>query len=144
MRGNDRQPIGGKALELQPVEFGRLFPNTGFRRQRKCLDARWFVPPLILFGVGWGAILGPSTLVALAALPPEKAAVAMGTSWTVHNIGGASGIAFAIFLTRHFDDFRSGYRTLMLALAAIVLIVGMLYQVLSSSRSPVDSGVGQE
>lgn len=102
------------------------------------LDARWFVLPLILFGIGWGAILGPSTLVALGALPREKAAVAMGTSWTVHNIGGASGIAFAIFLTRHFDDFRSGYRALMLALAVIVMIVAVSCHMLASPRAQVD------
>lgn len=94
-------------------------------------DAAWFVVPLLLFGIGWGAILGPSTLVALGALPREKAAVAMGTSWTVHNVGGASGIAFAIFLMRQVGDFRHGYQTLMLALAAIILAAGALYHVLS-------------
>jgi EmrB/QacA subfamily drug resistance transporter len=104
------------------------------------LDARWFIAPLILFGIGWGAILGPSTLVSLAALPRDKAAVAMGTSWTVHNIGGASGIAFAVWMMRHVDDFRHGFRALMFALAATILVAGVLYRVLS--RRP--AGVTQE
>jgi EmrB/QacA subfamily drug resistance transporter len=110
-------------------------------------DAYGFVPPLILFGIGWGAILGPSTLVALGALPRENAAVAMGTSWTVHNIGGASGIAFAIFVMRHFDDMRKGYPILMLVLAAIILAAAVLCRMLSNpaggpQRKSVCRGIG--
>lgn len=91
-------------------------------------DTHWLFVPLVLFGIGWGAILGPSTLVALNAFPRDKAAAAMGTSWTVHNIGGASGITFAVSLLRHFSDFRSGYQVLMAALAAIMAIAATMHQ----------------
>ncbi|HEY4351435.1 MAG TPA: MFS transporter, partial [Paraburkholderia sp.] len=108
-------------------------------------DASWFIAPLILFGMGWGAILGPSTLVSLGALPRDKAAVAMGTSWTVHNVGGASGIAFAVWVMRHVDDLRNGYQALMFALAAIVLVAGVLYWLLSRKPATgVTHGVTHE
>ncbi len=84
-------------------------------------DVRWFLAPLVLFGTGWGAILGPTTLMALRVFSQEKAAVAMGTSWTVHNVGGASGIAFATFVIRQSHDFRTGFQVLMGLLAAIVI-----------------------
>ncbi|MDC9593964.1 MFS transporter [Xenorhabdus sp. IM139775] len=82
----------------------------------------WFIIPLLLFGMGWGLILGPSTLIALGALPREQAAVAMGTSWTIHNMGGACGIAFAVFLLARFDTLTHGYQALTLFLAGLALI----------------------
>lgn len=75
--------------------------------------------PLLFFGAGWGAILGPSTLVALRALPDDRAAVAMGTSWTVHNIGGACGITFAVSVIGDGAQGDSGYRMLMYLLAVL-------------------------
>lgn len=81
-----------------------------------------FVTPLLLFGAGWGAILGPSTLVALQALPPERAAVAMGTSWTLHNVGGACGIAFAVYVIARHPGSSAGYPMLMYLLSAIAAI----------------------
>lgn len=98
-------------------------------------DARWFLGPLLLFGIGWGAILGPSTLVALSAFPRDKAAVAMGTSWTVHNVGGACGIAFSIFLMGRFDGFLFGYQALMGMLALIMVAVCGAHQVLRRTAS---------
>ncbi|PHM39637.1 transport protein QacB [Xenorhabdus mauleonii] len=82
----------------------------------------WFIIPLLLFGMGWGSILGPSTLIALGALPREQAAVAMGTSWTIHNMGGACGIAFAVFLLSCFDTLLQGYQALTLSLAGLALV----------------------
>ncbi|PHM37357.1 MFS transporter [Xenorhabdus innexi] len=86
-------------------------------------NAWWFIAPLLLFGMGWGSILGPSTLIALSSLPREQAAVAMGTSWTIHNIGGACGIAFAVFLLARFDTLAQGYQVLTLLLAGLALAV---------------------
>lgn len=51
-------------------------------------------------GVGWGSILGPSTMAALASVPQQLAGVAMGASWTLHNVGGALGLAVATSLYR--------------------------------------------
>lgn len=46
-----------------------------------------------LMGIGWACILGPSTAASLAAVPERIGAVAMGSAWTLHNIGGALGLA---------------------------------------------------
>lgn len=53
------------------------------------------VAALFLIGLGWAAILGPSTVAAIAALPAEAGALAVGIASTIHNIGGALGLAFA-------------------------------------------------
>ncbi|MBK0018749.1 MFS transporter [Kosakonia sp. S42] len=51
----------------------------------------------LLMGAGWACILGPSTVAALSSVPENKGAVAMGSCWTIHNIGGAIGLASGIF-----------------------------------------------
>lgn len=51
-------------------------------------------------GLGWGSILGPSTMAALASVEERLAGVAMGASWTLHNVGGALGLAVATSLYR--------------------------------------------
>jgi MFS family permease len=94
-------------------------------------NAAWFIPPLLLFGMGWGAILGPSTLIALNSLPREQAAVAMGTSWTVHNVGGACGIALAVYLLGRFAGFAQGYQSLMFLLAGLALCVMVFCRLLN-------------
>ena len=47
-------------------------------------------------GLGWACVLGPATVLALAAVPQRMAALAMGSSWTVHNVGGAVGLALGL------------------------------------------------
>jgi MFS family permease len=49
----------------------------------------------VLMGVGWGLILGPSTVAALAAVPAQLSGVATGAAWTLHNFGGALGLTIA-------------------------------------------------
>lgn len=44
-------------------------------------------------GVGWAALLGPSTVAALSSVPESVGGVAMGSSWTLHNVGGIIGLA---------------------------------------------------
>ena len=46
-------------------------------------------------GIGWGCILGPATVAALACVPPHLSGVAMGASWTLHNLGAALGLTIA-------------------------------------------------
>lgn len=53
---------------------------------------------LACMGVGWGAILGPATAAALASVPAPQAGVAMGASWTLHNVGAALGLTLATVL----------------------------------------------
>jgi EmrB/QacA subfamily drug resistance transporter len=83
-------------------------------------QVHWFLVPMLIFGLGWGAVLGPATLVALSVFSQDKAAAAMGTSWTVHNVGGASGIAVAAFVVRAVADLDVGFQILM-GLLTIVL-----------------------
>jgi EmrB/QacA subfamily drug resistance transporter len=47
----------------------------------------------LIFGIGWACILSPSIVAALSAIPKESAGVAMGTLGTLHNLGGAIGLA---------------------------------------------------
>ncbi len=50
----------------------------------------------ILFGMGWACILGPSTVAALSSVPEDISSVAIGSSWTMHNVGGAVGLAIGV------------------------------------------------
>jgi len=52
----------------------------------------------VLMGMGWACVLGPATVAALSAVPHSMSAVAIGSSWTVHNIGGAVGLAFGVLV----------------------------------------------
>jgi EmrB/QacA subfamily drug resistance transporter len=50
----------------------------------------------VIMGLGWACILGPSTVAALSSVPDNAGAVAMGSSWTLHNVGGAIGLALGL------------------------------------------------
>ncbi|MEL0580680.1 MFS transporter [Pectobacterium punjabense] len=72
-----------------------------------------------LMGVGWGCILGPSVLAALKAVHAEQQGVAIGISWTLHNLGGAVGLAF---VTQLYHRTEQGYQTAMLLLCFLSLL----------------------
>lgn len=55
----------------------------------------WVIAVLAAMGIGWGCILGPATVAALACVPPQLSGVAMGASWTLHNLGAALGLTIA-------------------------------------------------
>jgi EmrB/QacA subfamily drug resistance transporter len=55
-------------------------------------------------GIGWGCILGPATLAALSSVPKQLGGVAMGASWTIHNVGGAIGLVLSTLLYRTFAE----------------------------------------
>jgi len=88
----------------------------------------------VLMGIGWACILGPSTVAALSSVPEEMSAVAMGSSWTLHNIGGAIGLALAAATYRSYQHingndifmlrqaFLSGYQATMKLLIMSSLI----------------------
>lgn len=44
-------------------------------------------------GVGWAALLGPSTVATLSSVPDSMGGVASGSAWTLHNVGGVFGLA---------------------------------------------------
>ncbi len=52
----------------------------------------------LLFGIGWACILSPSIVAALSSIPKESAGVGMGTVGTLHNLGGAIGLALGTLL----------------------------------------------
>ncbi len=51
-----------------------------------------------LFGIGWACILSPSIVAALSSLPQESSGVGMGTLGTLHNLGGAIGLALGTLI----------------------------------------------
>lgn len=55
----------------------------------------WIIAALAAMGIGWGCILGPATVAALACVPLQLSGVAMGASWTLHNLGAALGLTIA-------------------------------------------------
>jgi len=56
------------------------------------------VAALLLMGVGWAFILGPSTAAAISALPASTSGLAVGIASTIHNLGGAIGLAVSTLL----------------------------------------------
>ncbi|WP_411128812.1 MFS transporter [Streptomyces sp. x-19] len=58
------------------------------------------VVALVAMGLAWGSVLGPATVSALSSVPERQAGLAMGSSWTFHNLGGAIGLAAGIVLYR--------------------------------------------
>ncbi|MFF9480570.1 MFS transporter [Streptomyces sp. NPDC014733] len=58
------------------------------------------VAALVAMGLAWGCALGPATVSALSSVPERQAGLAMGSSWTFHNLGGAIGLAVGIVLYR--------------------------------------------
>tara|TARA_R110000868_G_scaffold8205_3_gene42504 strand:- start:99928 stop:101466 length:1539 start_codon:yes stop_codon:yes gene_type:complete len=54
----------------------------------------WFIAlTFATMGVGWAAILGPASVAAISAVPDSATGVAMGSAWTLHNVGGVIGLA---------------------------------------------------
>ncbi|MEV0318076.1 MFS transporter [Streptomyces sp. NPDC050658] len=63
---------------------------------------------LVVMGVGWACVLSPATVSALSAVPERQAGLAVGSSWTFHNLGGAIGLAASVVLFRSFATDRLG------------------------------------
>jgi EmrB/QacA subfamily drug resistance transporter len=71
---------------------------------------RWIVFGFIFMGLGWGGIFGSGAFAAISSLPKELAGTATGALWTLQNLGGSLGLAFAgvIFRRREKDSLESG------------------------------------
>lgn len=77
-----------------------------------------------LMGAGWACILGPSTVAAIASVPAQDAGVAMGMSWTLHNLAGALGLAVTAALLQQVGGaFVAGYHGTMVLLAVVSALV---------------------
>lgn len=60
-------------------------------------SSMFFVGTAFAFmGIGWACVLGAASVAALSAVPEDMAAVASGSFWTIHNIGGAVGLALGV------------------------------------------------
>jgi EmrB/QacA subfamily drug resistance transporter len=87
----------------------------------------------IFMGIGWACILGPSTVAALSSVPENRGGVAMGASWTLHNVGGAIGLASGTAIYHFYaqNNFITAYSAAMWLLVMsslatmIVILVGM-------------------
>lgn len=54
----------------------------------------WFILlAFIMLGIGWACVLSPSIVAALSSFPESMGGVAMGSVGTLHNFGGAIGLA---------------------------------------------------
>lgn len=52
----------------------------------------------IITGIAWGGISSPSTVLSMEGLPKSSEALAMGTSWTIHNLGNMFGLSIGILI----------------------------------------------
>jgi EmrB/QacA subfamily drug resistance transporter len=96
-------PIIGRIVDSYgakiPLALGYVFFAISAFLQTQFTEATslWFIlTAFIAMGIGWACILGPSTVAALTSVPESMGAVAMGTSWTFHNIGGAIGLGIGV------------------------------------------------
>ena len=51
-----------------------------------------------IMGIGWAACLGPSTVAALMTIPESSSGVALGSLFTLHNMGGVLGLTLGTVL----------------------------------------------
>lgn len=90
------------------------------------------VAALACMGVGWGCILGPATAAALASVPAQQAGMAMGASWTLHNVGAALGLTLA---TLRFQaaggntQVLPGFQAVLWLLCAVSLVTLLVFLV---------------
>lgn len=87
------------------------------------------IAALAAMGIGWGCILGPATVAALACVPPALASVAMGASWTLHNLGAALGLSIATVVFQAaggVTHFQAGFRAALWLLCGLSLLTLML------------------
>ncbi len=83
----------------------------------------WITPPLLVAGVGGGAVIAPNTTITLSCVPTRMAGVASGVLQTGQRVGTAIGVAVLAALF-HAMVGGSGYPAgLAVALFAAVLLV---------------------
>ena len=98
-------PIAGRVVDKKGPK-GSLVLGLGLLSISAIFQAQflaytsifWVIGAYILFGVGWACILSPSLVAALSSIPKEIGGVASGTLGTLHNFGGAMGLAFGALI----------------------------------------------
>ncbi|MFN8769531.1 MAG: MFS transporter [Neisseriaceae bacterium] len=121
-------PIIGKMVDrkgpYKPLLFGFIFFIISAILQ-VCFSTHTSIvmvlTAFILMGIAWGSIVGPSTILSISGLPRSREALAIGASWTLHNIGGSIGLSLGVLiyhieLTKFNNSFLDGFRSAMLLL----------------------------
>ena len=119
-----------------------LLAASALLQTRFASDSAWplVIAAFALMGAGWACILGPSTVAAMASVPAQDAGVAMGMSWTFHNLAGALGLAItAALFQRSGSAFVSGYQDTMVLLATASGLVLLGLVVLVNRAQPLAS-----
>lgn len=75
----------------------------------------------IFMGAGWAAILGPSVVAAIEELSSQIHPQAIGISWTLHNLGGAMGLAVTTQVYQVGGE-SSGFTGVMIGLGGGALV----------------------
>ncbi len=130
-------PLVGRYIDkngaIKPLLWGFIcFLISAFLQAQFSLDSPlWYIIlAFICMGIGWACILSPSTVLALSATPASDSALAMGASWTLHNIGGvvglAGGLAVYYFKYQTTHSFLVGYQsamTLLIAFSSVSFLI---------------------
>lgn len=110
---------------MQPTLAGLVFLMVSASLQAR-FDATTSWPTVVaafaFMGIGWGCLLGPSTMAALAAVPVQLSGLATGAAWTLHNFAGALGLAVVTTVFANASDngrnLLAGYGAAMWLLTA--------------------------
>ena len=86
---------------------------------------------MIVFGLGWGLIWAPSTIVAISTLGPQESGLASGSLVTMQEMGGTIGLAITATTMRHAKILLLGFHE-----ALWVLIVLAVLGLLASAALP--------
>lgn len=61
--------------------------------------------PMLFIGFGCGLVMSPTTNMGIEGVAPEDSGAASGVVNAAHQIGGALGLAFMVFVGKHSTDF---------------------------------------
>ncbi|MTD29361.1 MFS transporter [Erwinia sorbitola] len=105
------------------------------------LSVYFVMTAYVLMGMGWGAILGSSVAAALGALPPSLHSQGIGISWTLHNLGGALGLAVAVRIFQA-GGTDNGYQWVMWLLSVLSALGVIIAACSVRSASGASAGAG--
>jgi len=74
---------------------------------------------LVFFGTGWALILSPSIIATLSEVPETAAGLTMGMLCSLHNFGGAIGLALAMVIFDRYENFIPSFHAVMDLLLAV-------------------------
>ncbi|MBV54087.1 MAG: MFS transporter [Coxiellaceae bacterium] len=58
----------------------------------------YLIVAFVAMGVGWAAIISPSTVATLSTVSESRSGQALGTSWTFHNMGGVISLSLGTII----------------------------------------------